>query len=304
MSHFPPEFCTRLQSQYEEKTYYRIMQSPKKPTLPTIRVNTLKTSSPALIRSLEGKGIRVRPASFSGDVFFVFGTQLKDLTGLSEYHEGLFYIQNPSSIVVPLVLNPLPGERVLDLAAAPGGKTIHMATLMKNQGVLIANDVSRDRLFRLQRNLRLYGALAEVTRIPGERLWQTYPEYFDRVLLDAPCSMEGLFKLYEPKTYTHWSAKKVKNLAKRERWLLRSAVSATKPGGTIVYSTCTFSRQENEEVVAWILEKEKGRVRVASIDNLDIPWTAAALPETKRILPDDYFEGFFIAKLRKVSSTV
>jgi 16S rRNA (cytosine1407-C5)-methyltransferase len=232
------------------------------------------------------------------------------------YTDGWLYVQSLSSMVPPLVLQPQPGERILDLTAAPGSKTTQMATLMENQGEILANDTSLVRLFKLQANLNTQGVTNTTTRrSSGQDLWQAFPEYFDRTLVDVPCSMEGRFLCSVPKTYENWSPKKNKELVLRQRALLRSAVSATKPGGVIVYSTCTLSPDENEGVVDWLLKKEGTAIEVEAISVPGLPVTqpithwkhkvfASAIAKTVRILPSSTMEGFYVAKLRKTRATV
>ncbi len=312
----PSEFIKRLQDQLPLSAYTKTYASFNIKTFPTIRANTLVTATNNLEKCLHRYTIEYAKDVLLPDTFLIKNKTSRDLTDLDEYKRGFFYIQNPASILSSLILNPRPNEIVLDMAAAPGSKTIHMAALMKNTGTIIANDISAARLLKLHANIRRYGVQnVKTVRIPGERLWQKYPEFFDRVLLDAPCSMEGLFKACDEKTFSHWSTKKVKFLAKKQRWLLRSAISALKPGGSVVYSTCTFAPEENEAVVDWVLEKEKGKIEVEkmSIESPQImpgltSWRKksmhASLSLTKRIIPDEHYEGFYIAKIRKLASTV
>jgi 16S rRNA C967 or C1407 C5-methylase (RsmB/RsmF family) len=189
------------------------------------------------------------------------------------------------------------------LCAAPGGKTTHIAACLKNQGEIIANDISQQRVYKLANVLKQYAVTcARTSRMPGHLIWQRYTDYFDGVLVDAPCSMRG--------TAEH-SPSEVKSLAKQQKFLLKSALSAAKPGGVIVYSTCTTTVEENENVIAWLLEKHPGQVSVEPLELPNVP-LAPALPAdakghpfpesialTRRILPSEELEGFFVAKLRK-----
>ncbi len=205
----------------------------------------------------------------------------------------------------PLILNPKKGERILDLCAAPGSKTSQLAMMIENTGEIIANDASHTRIYRLDANLKRLGVInTTILRSVGQGLWQKYPNYFDKTLVDAPCSMVGRIQITDPRTYTDWSIKKVKHLQETQKFLLRSGISSTKPGGIIVYATCTLSKQENEDVITWILKKEQGRVALEEIDLDGIPWMPGiGMPQTKKIFPSQEFEGFFIAKLRKLSSS-
>lgn len=316
VSLLPEEFLTRLHKLVAPGTYEHIIQalSGTRPT--TLRVNTLKSNPKDLISALERGGFGLTPVSWYKDAFILTGGTQRALSETSQYKNGELYVQSLSSMLPPLVLDPQPGDRVLDIAAAPGSKTTQMATMMQNRGEIVANDTSQTRIYRLKANMALQGAtIAHVSRDDGRSIWKRYPEYFDKTLVDVPCSMEGRFQTNDPKSYQDWSVKKVKDLSHLQRWLLRSAVSATKPGGTIVYSTCTMSPEENEEVIDWVLEKERGNIIPEQVtlpglhtDAAVLGWGTkvydSALNTSARIYPTDLMEGFYIAKLKKVKSSV
>jgi 16S rRNA (cytosine1407-C5)-methyltransferase len=155
-----------------------------------------------------------------------------------------------------LVLNPQPGEKVLDLTAAPGSKTTQLSCLMKNEGQITANDENPIRLEKMKANLELQEASNVALLPPGDggMVWKNRFEAFDRVLLDAPCSSEGRFQLEEPSTFGYWKNDTNRRMAKDQRRLFKSAFLSLKPGGTMVYSTCTFAPEENEMVLNWALE--------------------------------------------------
>lgn len=168
---------------------------------------------------------------------------------------GLYYIQEPSAMAVVDVLDPKPGERVLDLAAAPGGKATQIAIQMKNQGLLIANEVHPARAKALSENVERMGITNTiVTNEEVHRLTARYPSYFDRILLDAPCSGEGMFRKDEG-ARLEWSPESVKLCSTRQIELLEHAAKLLKPRGRLVYSTCTFSPEENEQVIEQFLLK-------------------------------------------------
>lgn len=258
-----------------------------KPT--TIRINTLKTTVNEVLTLFQKHHIEAEQSDISPISFIIKNTK-QDLMNLEAYTEGYFYIQSLSSQLPVFSLNPQPHERILDIAAAPGSKTTQIAALMNNTGTIIANDNSRIRAYKLEANLKTQGVTnTTIVVSPGQALWQTYPEYFDRALVDAPCSMEGTFTTTNPKTYAHWSKKEIKELVQRQKWLLRSAVSATKPGGTIVYSTCTLELAENDRIIEWILKKEKHLTLEAPLVH---------------IYPSEIMEGFFVAVMKKTASTL
>lgn len=289
----PPVFVKRVTSFYPEMNVSDVF---KKRSI-SIRVNTLKANKEDVLKVLNDLTIPHEEIIWCDNALLLPTATSKHITNTSLYKEGKIYIQSLSSMVPALVLNPKGGEKVLDMAAAPGSKTTQIAALMENKGQIIANDIDSNRIYRLKSVLANQGVTNTTTsRLPGQSLWTKYPEYFDKVLLDAPCSMEGKFDVADPKTYSHWSLKKVKNLSKLQRWMLRSAVSASKIGGTIVYSTCTLSPEENEQVIYWILEKERGNVVLEKIElqNLSL--------KNGYILPSSTMESFFVAKLKKVKS--
>ncbi|HXS15435.1 MAG TPA: RsmB/NOP family class I SAM-dependent RNA methyltransferase [Candidatus Saccharimonadales bacterium] len=282
----------------------------------TFRANTLKISSDELQSKLQERGIEAERVSWYKDAFILKNVPQKVLTETDLYQNGYFYVQSLSSMIPPLVLDPKPNERVLDLTAAPGSKTTQMAALMQNTGEIIANDKSRIRMYKLEANLKIQGVTnTKALFLPGEFLWKRFPEYFDKTLVDVPCSMEGRFWTENPKTYQDWTPGKVKMLAEMQKWLLRSAISATVPGGTIVYSTCTLSPEENEGVIDWILKKEGTKLSLEKISLPHLEGTAgltefgnkkydSKLKNTLRIFPTTIMEGFFVAKFKKLASTL
>jgi len=191
-----------------------------------------------------------------------------------------------------------------------------MAAMMQNSGEILANDLSQIRLLRLQANLKIQGVANTVIKHADARsFWQEYPEYFDKSLADVPCSLEGTIYIHDPKSFENWSIKKIEELANRSRWILRSAFSSIRAGGRIVYSTCTLAPEENEEVIDWLLTKEKGKVEVeeAHIPGLDTypalrGWQGKVydrqIKKTFRILPSELMEGFYVAVLRKIKSNI
>jgi len=312
----PPDFIRRLHqlipTKFLDSVYTGLTQ--KRPT--SFRVNTLKTSGGLLVPALETKGFSVSQASWLKEAYILTKGTLRSLTDTQEYRQGFAYVQSLSSMVPPLALGPKPGQRVLDLTAAPGSKTTQMAAIMQNSGKIIANDTSRLRTYRLRANLDTQGVTnTTIHSLDGRSLWKTYPEYFDMTLADVPCSMEGRFCVSESESYDSWSLKKVRDMSMLQRWLLRSAVSATKPGGFIVYSTCTLSPEENEGVIDWMLNKDKG---IVTLEDIRVDGLTAhqgltrfgdrtyneQLRKTLRIYPSETMEGFFIARLRKVASMV
>lgn len=312
----PQKFLSRLQRiiPAEKLSDTLASFSLKRPT--TFRANTLKISPEKLSNHLSLLHIPIVQVSWNKNAFLLLDTPQRVLMETDVYKNGSLYIQSLSSMIPPLVLDPQKHEKILDLTAAPGSKTTQIAALMENTGEILANDKSHVRNFKLKANLLMQGVTnTQVTQLPGQIIWKKLPEFFDRALVDVPCSMEGRITVQDEKTYTDWSVKKIQYLEEVQRYLLRSAISAVKPGGIIVYSTCTLAPEENEGVIDWILKKEGSAIEILDIE---IPGllTTPSLPSwntkvydpeikhTMRILPSEIMEGFFVAKILKKTSTV
>jgi NOL1/NOP2/sun family putative RNA methylase len=210
-----------------------------------LRVNTLRVAPE---RFRHESPFELEPLGYPPEGFLVRGDSRPGKHPL--HAAGVFYLQDPGAMVVGGMVDPGPGERVLDLAAAPGGKSTHMAARMRNQGVLIANDVHRQRAQELASNMERCGVTnALVTSVSADRLVQQFGSSFDRVLLDAPCSGESMFHKSRA-ARVDWSPAAVAGCATRQHELMPKAAALVRPGGTLVYSTCTFSSEENEEVVS------------------------------------------------------
>ena len=215
-----------------------------------LRVNTLKLT-PAEFRARSPFPLEPLPWTPAG--FRLRDPQSRP--GLHPYHAaGLYYIQEPSAQAVAEVLDPRPGERVLDLAAAPGGKTTHIAAKMQNQGLLLANEIRPKRARDLTKNLERWGARnVIIANETPDRLASRLPAFFDRVLVDAPCSGEGMFRK-TPQAIRHWSPEFVQGCALRQKAILHTAAKMVRPGGWLCYATCTFAPEENEHVIAHFLQ--------------------------------------------------
>jgi len=227
--------------------------------------------------------------------------------GKSVYHEtGAFYIQEPSAMAVATALNAQPGERILDLCAAPGGKTTAIAKQMQGTGVLVANEIHPVRVKTLAQNLERLGVAATVTNETPARLATAYPGYFDAILVDAPCSGEGMFRK-DPAAQSEWQPDTPTICAARQRDILQSAVAMLRPGGRLVYSTCTFNPIENEQIVAWLLASYPDFTMVALPDwpgwSPGLPDTAGGDPNlghARRLWPHlGAGEGHFVAHLQR-----
>lgn len=271
----------------------------------TLRVNTIKYNIQDLMTQFKINNIKFDRVSWYNDGLVLKNKAEKDIQKLDIYNDGCIYIQSLSSMIPPLVLSPKSGEKVLDLTAAPGSKTTQLAALMNNSGEIIANELDSIRYERLKYNIEKQGAtIVQTINSRGEKIGEKYHEFFDKVLLDVPCSGEGRFIINEPKTYRDWSIKKVNNLVKLQKKLLTSAYKALKKNGVMVYSTCTINRYENELILDWGI-KNLG-LKIVDI-NLNIKDSIRgdnekldkSIDKSIKILPSKSMEGFFIAKMKK-----
>lgn len=270
-----------------------------------LRVNTNKISSTDF-KALSVFQLSPIPWTESG--FFI---NTKARAGKHAFHEaGLYYLQEPSAMAVAESLAPKAGEWVLDLAAAPGGKSTHLLSLMQDQGLLIANEVQRKRAQALLENLERYGARqAVVVTEELSRLADSWKSSFDRVLLDAPCSGEGMFRK-SAEALSMWSEAVVKHCASRQEALLAEAAKMVKPGGYLAYSTCTFSPEENEQCTDRFLSKNPTftlePIPLAGLSTGQATWANPARAELNRSLrlwPHKHRgEGHFVALLKKAEA--
>ncbi len=315
----PEKFIDRLKELYSDSKFDAVLESFENKPIPSFRVNTLRAKKEDVTNALEKLGFELEQVAWYSNAFLLKNKTVRELTKSEVYTSGLIYIQNLSSMIPALALDPQPDERILDIAAAPGSKTTQIAAMMQNKGEIVANDLSRKRVYRLKDNLEQYGVTnTKFENHAGENFWKRYPEVFHKTLVDVPCSMEGRIQCDDPKSYQDWSPRKIKQLSLLQKYLLRSAISATDVGGTIIYSTCTMSPEENEEVIEWVIKRVNGNTPDAvSVERIAIPhlnleaglasWkkhTFTNAQNTSRVTPNKTMEGFFIAKIKKHKSTV
>ena len=285
-----------------------------KHVLPAIRINTLKTTQKDFLTWIRSRGQDLQPLSFSSLAY----TMREDSLPLSHtlaFFMGHFQYQGASSQIPVLLLNPKPDDRVLDMTAAPGSKSTQIAACMQNRGELVINDWSHQRLQPLNANLQRSGALNYyILNLRGESLGNLFFEYFDRILVDAPCSALGTLP-ENREVYYWWRYDRLKKLTRIQSQLLISAVKALKPGGELVYSTCSIAPEENEYIIEQLCRSYPVEVVPPPADladrfsrgwgnigeSPDVPHLKYAL----RIWPQLHgFEGFYAIKLRKTDSPV
>lgn len=301
MEQLPSAFLTRMKDMLGEE-YPAFLNSYDSPRKFGLRVNTLKLSSQEFA---EIAPFQLTPIPWVSNGFF-YGKEDRP-SRHPFYPAGLYYLQEPSAMTPASRLDITPGEYVLDLCAAPGGKATELAARLQGKGLLVANEISASRAKALLRNLELSGVTnALVTNETPKRLAGYFPEFFHKILVDAPCSGEGMFRK-DPDVAKTWDEERPPYFGKLQQEIIQHAISMLKPGGLLMYSTCTFSPDENEGLVSYVLEQFP---EMELLDMEDYPGFTPGNPrwgngdtrllKTRRIFPHHMDgEGHFLALLKK-----
>ena len=280
----------------------------QRPLRRSIRVNTLKISVADFLALVSPYHWQLTPVPWCEEGFWIEREDEASLPlgSTAEHLSGLFYIQEASSMlpVAALFADGNAPERVMDVAAAPGSKTTQIAARMANRGAILANEFSASRVKVLHANISRCGIQnVALTHFDGRVFGAALPEAFDAILLDAPCSGEGVVRK-DPDALKNWSVESNLDIAATQRELIDSAFHALRPGGTLVYSTCTLNRDENEDVCLWLKAQYPDAVEFLPLNDLFASAEDAITPEGfLHVFPQIYdCEGFFVARLRKTSA--
>lgn len=298
----PAEFLARMQNMLKED-YRDFRNSYEDAEKKSLRVNTLKGSKE---RFLQVSPFGLEPVLWEKNGFYY---REEDRPGRHLFHEaGVYYIQEASAMVPALCMEAGPGERILDLCAAPGGKSTQLGAAMQGEGLLVCNEIHPDRAKILSENIERMGiSNAIVTNETPQALAEVFWEYFDKILVDAPCSGEGMFRKNE-EACAQWSVENVELCAKRQDEILDCAAKMLRPGGRLVYSTCTFAPEENEGSVSRFLKRNPAfylvePVRYEGMESGRKEWVlraAEGIEKTLRMFPHKVKgEGHFAAVFEK-----
>ena len=283
----PEKFLARMQQQLGDE-YDEYLHSLQRPRAVALRFNPLKGDIPAL--PFVEEPVPWEPMGYYYDP--------DSRPGLHPYHEaGVYYLQEASAMASAALLEPQPGEIILDLCAAPGGKSTQIAGRMQGKGLLVSNEINQKRAKVLSRNIERLGiGNAVVTGEAPAALAERFPGFFHRIMVDAPCSGEGMFRKEEA-AITDWSEENVEMCARRQAEILDCAAAMLRPGGRLVYSTCTFAPQEDEEAVEAFLARHPE----FEAEPVNAPWFQESRPGMYRLWPHKLLgEGHFAAVLRKM----
>lgn len=289
-----PQFLKDLLiEQYGEEISAKIENGYKAQRPVTLRVNNLKTSLEKAKEKLDEAQIEYETISWYEKALIIKNVREEEIRKLEIYENGEIYLQSLSSMLPPIILEPKAGENILDMTAAPGGKTTEIAALTENKAYITACEKNKIRAERLKFNLQKQGVKSANIMVEDARKLSDYFS-FDKILLDAPCSGSGTENIFDK----NFSKELVERSVKFQEELLSKALKILKPGGEMVYSTCSILKQENEKVLERVLSK--GNAQIEPITVQDIEVLPSKIAETITVCPTENYEGFFVAKIKKL----
>lgn len=293
----PVWLVEKLLQQNDVKTVEKICQaSNSKPSL-YIRVNTLKTDKQTLINELEKEEIKVEEAELE-DFLRISGS--RSIDSLKSFQKGMFTVQDEAAGLIPIIVNPKPNEKVLDACSSPGGKTTYMAQLMSNQGEITAWDLHEHRVKLVAKAAERLGITIIETETKDATIYEEkYLNYFDKILLDVPCLGIGVLKR---KPDIKWKRKQedIAEITKIQMEILQNCQKYLKKGGTLVYSTCSILKEENEEVISHFIENNKDfEIEKMNLDETNFFKKFVEKEKFLQVYQNEKTDGFFICKLRK-----
>ena len=307
----PPEFLDRLPHILAPEDLQRFAEYVGNERPLTIRITDPSLNSSDVVSMLESQGLNCQAKDWMPEALWLTPPNRRVLNENPLSLENRIFRQSLSSMAAVESMDVRPGHDVLDCCAAPGGKTSLIRTRQQSEGILVANDLSRRRVSRMKHVFdlnKVTGIDAQVN--DAKSLGSLFPDCFDRVLLDAPCSGEGRFNLDDPDTWSDWNTGKIRRLAKLQMSLLKSAIRTLRPGGLLLYATCTLAPEENECVLEKVLTRHSSIVRLEPISiEFDgrrqalSEWKGNAFPEWMtdgiRIIPENGMTPFFLAAIRR-----
>ena len=290
-----PQFLEEmLQKQYNNEITNKIIEGYKEQRNVTLRINTIKTTKEKIKECLNQAKIEFQEVEWNRDALIIKNAREEEIRKLDMYEKGEIYLQSLSSMLPPIILEPKEGENILDMAAAPGGKTTQMASLTNNKAFITAVEKNKIRAERLKYNLKRQGVGCVNVMLEDARKLSDFFS-FDKILLDAPCSGSGTMSIFDK----NFNEELIKRSSKVQEELLKKSLKILKPGGEMVYSTCSILKQENEEILEKVLIKAN-----AEIEPINLTENIVTLPSkiegTITVCPTENYEGFFVAKIRKL----
>lgn len=288
-----------LKEQYGEKTTKRIIEGYSQRRVISFRVNNLKNNYKKIEEVLNEKNIKFEKIIWSKDAFIVKDVSQNVIEELDIYKNGEIYMQSLSSMLPAIILDPKEGEDILDMTAAPGGKTTQIASIVNNKANITACEMNIVRFERLKYNIEKQGARVFAMQKDSRKIEDFFS--FDKILLDAPCSGSGTLSIYDNKTEKYFTEKLIEKSIRAQSSLLRKATKLIKAGKELVYSTCSILDVENENIVNEILKDNNFEIVPIKFEGMDdLPLLPTKIEGTLCIMPNELYEGFFVAKIRRI----
>ncbi|MFS8131296.1 MAG: RsmB/NOP family class I SAM-dependent RNA methyltransferase [Candidatus Dojkabacteria bacterium] len=311
------DFIEKIKKIYPSN-WEKVISSHKVNKPKTFRVNTLLSPEKDVINLLEKNNFMLKKSEIPFGYISLKSPDDKSISKSNVFESNLIYIQELASMLPILVLDPEKTDSIMDFCAAPGSKTGLIAAITNNEAKITAAEKGRNRFFKMKELLDNQGVKNVRTILMDSNLiakkMPDLLESFDKILVDAPCSNEGSLNLSSESGLKYWSEKEPKKLSKLQKGLLNSALKLLKPGGTLVYSTCTYSVDENEQVVDWALKRWPNvklvdiELPITNVEKGRVVWNEKkmdkSLDKTVRVLPNEEWNGFFIAKMVKKDKKV
>ncbi|NPD31002.1 RsmB/NOP family class I SAM-dependent RNA methyltransferase [Eggerthellaceae bacterium zg-1084] len=297
----PSLFTDLVHAQYRADDAARVIEGSAARRVVSLRANALKAPRDQIAQQLDQAGISWEPVSWYDDAFVLPHARERDVWALSAYEQGMLYLQSLSSMMPALALGARAGEDLCDMCAAPGGKTTQLAALTAGKAPIMACELHAPRAEKLRFNLKRQGVTSATVLTCDARRLDAFLA-FDRVLLDAPCSGSGTLRADDPRAAERFTPALLKKVGRAQQALFAKALELLKPGGTLVYSTCSVLRSENEDVVSAGLQRApRGRrFELRPLDPAlfaDAPQLPTTLDGTCCVAPSQRYEGFFIARI-------
>ncbi len=294
-----PEFLKQLlEEQYGKEITKKIVQGYLSKRNTTLRVNTLKTNTIEVEKILKEHKIEYEKVQWSKEAIIIKNSKEKEIKNLEIYQQGKIYLKSLSSMLPPILLQPKRKADILDMAAAPGGKTTQIAALTNNEANITACEINKIRAQRLTYNLQKQGANAYVMVQDARTIDHFFS--FDQILLDAPCSGSGTINAKENKQNQTFTLKLIQKSVNLQTALLKKAIDILKTGQEMIYSTCSILSCENEEIIKKVLKEKKAQIVPIEAEKIEtLPQLPTKIEGTICICPNQNYEGFFIAKIKK-----
>lgn len=295
-----PDFLNELlNKQYNEDTINKILSGYKANRKLTLRVNTLKTNANNIKSILKKSNIDYSEVQWSPDALIIENANEKQIEELEIYKNGEIYLQSLSSMLPPMIMRPEKSEDILDMCAAPGGKTTQIAAITDNKANITACEMNTIRVERLKYNIEKQGANSVYVMQKDSRTIDDFFS-FDRILLDAPCSGSGTLNINDENIFKYFTPKLIEKSAKTQLTLFKKALKILKPGKEMIYSTCSILKCENEDIITAALKGTNAKIVPIEFQGMEqLPLLPTTIPGTLCVCPNELYEGFFIAKLKK-----